>query len=63
LASLWPSYEGDDTDLLPRLLSFVEKALREAKLHTSWTDINECYGKKAARSLLNGFLIRQSGIS
>ncbi|MGE7367779.1 malto-oligosyltrehalose synthase [Neorhizobium sp. NPDC001467] len=53
LAGVWPP-ELSPTDaegmsaLMERFLTFVEKALREAKLHTSWNDPNDAYEKAVA---------------
>jgi (1->4)-alpha-D-glucan 1-alpha-D-glucosylmutase len=38
-----------------RALAYVEKAMREAKVHTSWTDPDECY-EAAVRSFVAGIL-------
>jgi (1->4)-alpha-D-glucan 1-alpha-D-glucosylmutase len=48
LAGAWPEdlHPQDDSGLdhlRRRFLPYVQKALREAKLRTSWTDINETY--------------------
>lgn len=43
LASIWPSEDVQDANLSTRFLQFLEKAMREAKLHTSWTDVNAEY--------------------
>jgi (1->4)-alpha-D-glucan 1-alpha-D-glucosylmutase len=46
LAGVWPATEEAESqprELSERLLTFVEKALREAKLRTSWTEINGDY--------------------
>lgn len=46
LASIWPALPGEEvefTELRPRLASFLEKALREAKLRTSWTEVDAGY--------------------
>ena len=61
LAGVWPmDLEAGHTaalaDLSERFLGFVEKALREAKLRSSWLDINEPYEaavKAYARHLLD----------
>lgn len=50
LASIWPSGPAGEAvcaELLPRLVAFLEKALREAKLHTSWTDVNADYERQS----------------
>ncbi|WP_449111143.1 malto-oligosyltrehalose synthase [Rhizobium sp.] len=33
------------SDIQDRFLAYIEKALREAKLRTNWTDVNEAYEK------------------
>src|SRR5690606_21888147 len=47
LAGTLPSCPNPDpawrTDLAARLSSYLEKALREAKLRTDWLDINTAY--------------------
>lgn len=48
LAGVWPDDLGTDDErglsaLRDRFLAYVEKALREAKLRTSWTETNEPY--------------------
>jgi (1->4)-alpha-D-glucan 1-alpha-D-glucosylmutase len=58
LAGVWPAtmQAKDASELEPRFLPFVEKALREAKLRTDWADSNEAYEKAVldyARQLLS----------
>lgn len=49
LTSIWP-HDGDCSgDLVPRLVSFLEKALREAKLRTSWTKVDTDYERAWTR--------------
>ncbi len=53
LAGVWPPEltikDADGIEALSeRFLTFVEKALREAKLHTNWGDPNEAYEKAVA---------------
>ncbi|MGE0005414.1 MAG: malto-oligosyltrehalose synthase [Parvibaculaceae bacterium] len=48
LAAIWPSAgtwedAARHSDLARRLVAFLEKAMREAKLHTSWTEVNADY--------------------
>jgi (1->4)-alpha-D-glucan 1-alpha-D-glucosylmutase len=48
LAAIWPSTgisedAARQSDLTRRLVAFLEKAMREAKLHTSWTEVNADY--------------------
>lgn len=45
LAGIWPTEPAgrELTQLRDRLLAFVEKAVREAKLRTSWTEADEAY--------------------
>ncbi len=65
LAGIWPEDEVDGEaapNLAQRFLPFLEKALREAKLRTSWTDVDEEYEAACAtyaEGLLNdaGFRI------
>ncbi|HVV81568.1 MAG TPA: glycogen debranching protein GlgX [Kofleriaceae bacterium] len=38
----WP-FAGEDPTLTPRLVAYMEKATREAKLHTSWTSPDAAY--------------------
>jgi (1->4)-alpha-D-glucan 1-alpha-D-glucosylmutase len=42
LVGVWP-LDGNIEALLPRLRTFLQKAAREAKTWTSWTDPNEAY--------------------
>ncbi|HSU65428.1 MAG TPA: malto-oligosyltrehalose synthase [Tepidisphaeraceae bacterium] len=39
----WPMGEYDAAAWTSRITSYLQKALREAKVHTSWTDPNEQY--------------------
>ena len=48
LLGVWPPFlDPDDDDgieaLLDRLLPYAEKALREAKLRSNWTDVDDAY--------------------
>ncbi len=60
LAGVWPE-KLDPADaaalgrLRKRFLAYVEKALREAKRHTSWIDIDEPY-EEAVKSYAGGLL-------
>ncbi|BDG09438.1 malto-oligosyltrehalose synthase [Anaeromyxobacter paludicola] len=47
-AAGWQAYRA-------RILAYLEKALREAKLHTSWTSVNAEY-EAAARGFVEGIL-------
>ncbi|GGE36722.1 hypothetical protein GCM10007276_12740 [Agaricicola taiwanensis] len=61
----WPIELMDDLDLSQikdfreRIEGWVEKALREAKRHTSWINLDEAY-ETAARNLVRGLLDEQS---
>jgi len=41
LLGVWPMDGTDDPSMVERLQTFMAKAAREAKVHTSWTDQNE----------------------
>ncbi len=67
LVGVWPLYEMDGSDyaeLVGRVQAYMEKASREAKVHTSWINPNEVYddglrdfvGKVLDRSVRNEFL-------
>ncbi len=43
LLGSWPLQEGDLSDYPERLQSYAVKAEREAKLQTSWLDVNQTY--------------------
>lgn len=42
LAGIWPDSDRAD-DITRRFTAYAEKAVREAKLTTSWTDVDEAY--------------------
>jgi (1->4)-alpha-D-glucan 1-alpha-D-glucosylmutase len=52
LVGTWPISED-------RLLQYMEKAIREAKTHTSWTDTNEDY-ENAVAAFVRGVLASQA---
>jgi (1->4)-alpha-D-glucan 1-alpha-D-glucosylmutase len=39
----WPLDPGEEAGFLDRLVAFMQKALREAKVHTSWIEPDLCY--------------------
>jgi (1->4)-alpha-D-glucan 1-alpha-D-glucosylmutase len=43
LLGVWPDSDKDWKDLTERLKQYVTKAIREAKLYTSWTNPNDSY--------------------
>src|SRR5207237_7387436 len=43
LAGMWPLDENDLASVCPRLKAYLEKASREAKVHTSWIAPNAAY--------------------
>jgi (1->4)-alpha-D-glucan 1-alpha-D-glucosylmutase len=47
LAGVWMEEGADPTKLRERFVSYVEKAVREAKLRTQWAEPNEDYEKAA----------------
>ncbi|MDQ0995209.1 (1-_4)-alpha-D-glucan 1-alpha-D-glucosylmutase [Phyllobacterium ifriqiyense] len=59
LAGVWPSVDlgkPDATaDLTSRFLPYLEKAMREAKTHTSWRQVNTAYEDRIKR-FLSGIL-------
>ena len=51
LIGAWPvpdSTEGPDPQFVQRIQQYMEKALREAKLHTSWINPNDAYDRAVA---------------
>jgi len=67
LLGVWPlaALEGElsaaaHQDLADRVSAYLMKALREAKLHTSWININEPY-EKACEQFLRQLLAREGG--
>jgi (1->4)-alpha-D-glucan 1-alpha-D-glucosylmutase len=55
LAGAWPAEPADaplpvraPADLVERLEAYVQKAVREAKVHTSWIDKDQRYGRAVA---------------
>lgn len=67
LLGAWPMemLDGEDAaaleDLKPRLHGFLEKALREAKRHSSWVNVDEAY-ESAAHAFLDRVLDPSEGI-
>jgi (1->4)-alpha-D-glucan 1-alpha-D-glucosylmutase len=52
LVGVWPAAAGTETptdEFVERLATYMEKAIREAKVHTSWTDENPEYGPAVRR--------------
>jgi (1->4)-alpha-D-glucan 1-alpha-D-glucosylmutase len=56
LVGVWPAERLDapvpdraEADLVDRVTAYMQKAVREAKVHTSWIDQNEAYGRAVAR--------------
>ncbi|RPI50278.1 MAG: hypothetical protein EHM55_21770 [Acidobacteria bacterium] len=56
LAGVWPAEPAGaalpvsaSEELAGRLSRYMQKAVREAKVHTSWIDENQAYGKAVAR--------------
>lgn len=49
IVGTWPS--GNEAGYLDRLVDYLTKALREAGVHTTWTDVNDAY-EDSARALL-----------
>jgi (1->4)-alpha-D-glucan 1-alpha-D-glucosylmutase len=54
--------EAEHQALADRVSAYLVKALREAKLHTSWINVNEPY-ERACEQFLRGLLDRQGGQS
>ncbi|MGA7672336.1 MAG: malto-oligosyltrehalose synthase [Nitrolancea sp.] len=67
LVGVWPNSDSNCAQLVDRLKGYVTKALREAKIHTSWTSVDSVYesavlgfveailDKSAATSFLDDF--------
>jgi (1->4)-alpha-D-glucan 1-alpha-D-glucosylmutase len=58
LLGTWPleeKGEGTLTEFRERIKAYMGKAMREAQVHTSWTDANEVY-EKAAADFVDGIL-------
>jgi (1->4)-alpha-D-glucan 1-alpha-D-glucosylmutase len=54
----WPLQEADETGLAvfrERIRAYMEKAMREAQAHTSWTNVNEEY-EEAGASFVDALL-------
>ncbi len=54
LVGVWPAAAGGvpeqaDPALTARLSEYMQKALREAKVHTSWIDVDHVYGQAVTR--------------
>ena len=63
LVGTWPSEEGSDTDLSTyrdRITQYMQKALREAKVHTSWMNPSEDY-EAAISDFIGALLSDRSG--
>lgn len=43
LVGVWPNASAPTDDLIPRLQQYMTKAVKEAKLHSSWINPNEDY--------------------
>ncbi|ALA20598.1 hypothetical protein AL346_23255 (plasmid) [Chelatococcus sp. CO-6] len=56
IAMLDDAGAADCTDFLARLQAYAEKALREAKRHSSWLNVNTGY-EAAAKQLLAGLIV------
>jgi (1->4)-alpha-D-glucan 1-alpha-D-glucosylmutase len=71
----WPLHSEDVPEFIERLLAFMQKALREAKVHTSWIDSNQPYesavasfirsitGRSEANRFLEDFIAFQKEIA
>ncbi len=55
LVGMWPLTQTDDEQLEERLLAYLEKAFREAKAETSWTEPNTAF-EQAIASFARGCL-------
>jgi malto-oligosyltrehalose synthase/4-alpha-glucanotransferase len=56
LVGAWPYVKEEEKDFAPRMEEYIQKALREGKVHSDWTKPNEQYeadAKKFATSLLD----------
>jgi len=67
LVAAWPlALQLDDraglADYAARLADWQRKALREAKLHSTWTEPDQAY-ESAARALLDSALVDEAGIA
>jgi (1->4)-alpha-D-glucan 1-alpha-D-glucosylmutase len=43
LVGVWPTADAEPAALIPRLHAYMQKAIREAKIHTSWINEYEAY--------------------
>ncbi|MBW3562304.1 MAG: malto-oligosyltrehalose synthase [Actinobacteria bacterium] len=55
LVGMWPLDPSEEPDVLPRITRFAVKALREAKVHTSWLDPDTAH-EAAVERFLEGAL-------
>ncbi len=60
LAGAWPLCEEDVAGFRDRLKTFAQKALREAKVHTSWLAPNDAY-ENACLAFIDGILEDEKG--
>ena len=49
LVGMWPLVADEESDVLPRLQQYLEKAAREAKQETSWIEVNPEYEARLQR--------------
>jgi (1->4)-alpha-D-glucan 1-alpha-D-glucosylmutase len=59
LVGIWPPPGGEPIDASPRLAAYLEKAMREAKVHTSWLDPDQ-HHERAVLAFARDVLRRRS---
>src|SRR5581483_9000752 len=60
LAGVWPLSDpepNDQEELTDRVFAYMQKALRKAKVHSSWINPNEAY-EKAVEEFIRSVLAR-----
>lgn len=55
LLGIWPLDRGEEAGLADRMATFATKALREARVHTTWVDPNEAW-ERAVQGFVRGIL-------
>jgi (1->4)-alpha-D-glucan 1-alpha-D-glucosylmutase len=60
LLGIWPTESGALEDVAARLIKYLIKAAREAKLRTSWHDLDEQY-EQALRRFVQGVVLGPEG--
>lgn len=60
LLGIWPLEQPNLTEIRERMETFLIKAIREAKTHSSWQSPNEAY-ESAVRSFISAILVESDG--